>query len=109
VRITAQLIDATSGTHLWADRFDVSLEDVFDLQDKVASSVAGIIEPTLQAAETASSAYHPTNDLTAYDPTCALMIPPGVLGEGWLGNGAPRDILLTGAIGRRTRISGSGG
>ena len=51
VRITAQLIDAETGTHLWADRFDGSLEDVFDLQDKVASSVAGVIEPALQAAE----------------------------------------------------------
>src|SRR6516162_1740244 len=56
VRITAQLIDAQSGAHLWADRFDGSLEDVFDLQDKVALSVAGVIEPTLQAAETARSA-----------------------------------------------------
>src|SRR5262249_48097259 len=43
VRITAQLIDATTGAHLWADRFDGSLEDVFDLQDKIASSVAGVI------------------------------------------------------------------
>jgi len=67
VRITAQLIDALSGTHLWADRFDGSLEDVFDLQDKVASSVAGVIEPALQAAETARSANRPTADLTAYD------------------------------------------
>ena len=67
VRITAQLIDALTGTHLWADRFDGSLEDVFDLQDKVASSVAGVIEPALQAAETARSADRPTNDLTAYD------------------------------------------
>jgi adenylate cyclase len=67
LRITAQLIDAVTGTHLWADRFDGSLEDVFELQDKVASSVAGIIEPTLQGAETAHSARRPTNDLTAYD------------------------------------------
>jgi TolB-like protein len=67
MRITAQLIDATAGTHLWADRFDGSLEDVFDLQDKVASSVAGVIEPALQAAETARSVSRPTNDLTAYD------------------------------------------
>jgi adenylate cyclase len=67
VRITAQLIDALSGAHLWADRFDGSLEDVFDLQDKVASSVAGVIEPTLQAAETARSASRPTTDLAAYD------------------------------------------
>jgi adenylate cyclase len=67
VRITAQLIDAVTGAHLWADRFDGSLEDVFDLQDKVASSVAGVIEPALQTAETARSAGRPTNDLTAYD------------------------------------------
>ena len=45
VRITAQLIDAVSGAHLWADRFDGALEDVFDLQDRVASNVAGVIEP----------------------------------------------------------------
>jgi adenylate cyclase len=49
VRITAQLIDAATGAHLWADRFDGSLEDVFELQDKVAISVAEIIEPTLLA------------------------------------------------------------
>jgi TolB-like protein/class 3 adenylate cyclase len=67
VRITGQLIDATTGVHLWADRFDGSLEDVFELQDKVASSVAGVIEPALQAAETARSAGRATNDLTAYD------------------------------------------
>src|SRR4029077_1056458 len=67
VRISGQLIDALSGTHLWADRFDGSLEDVFDLQDRVAVSVAGVIEPTLQAAETARSAGRPTADLTAYD------------------------------------------
>jgi adenylate cyclase len=67
VRITAQLIDAPTGTHLWADRFDGSLEDIFALQDRVAISVAGVIEPALQAAETARSANRPTNDLTAYD------------------------------------------
>ena len=67
VRITAQLIEALDGAHLWADRFDGSLEDIFDLQDKVASSVAGVIEPALQAAETAQSANRPTHDLTAYD------------------------------------------
>jgi adenylate cyclase len=67
VRITAQLIDTTTGAHLWADRFDGSLDDVFELQDKVASSVAGVIEPALQAAESARSAARPTADLTAYD------------------------------------------
>ncbi|MGE0257815.1 MAG: winged helix-turn-helix domain-containing tetratricopeptide repeat protein [Alphaproteobacteria bacterium] len=67
VRITAQLVDGETGAHLWADRFDGPLEDVFDLQDRVASSVAGVIEPALQAAETARTATRPTSDLTAYD------------------------------------------
>jgi adenylate cyclase len=67
VRITAQLVEAATGAHLWADRFDGSLEDVFDLQDKVASRVAGVIEPALQAAEIACRSNRPTNDLTAYD------------------------------------------
>jgi adenylate cyclase len=67
VRITGQLIDATNGAHLWADRFDGALEEVFDLQDKVAISVAGVIEPALQAAEMRRSAARPTADLTAYD------------------------------------------
>jgi TolB-like protein/DNA-binding winged helix-turn-helix (wHTH) protein len=67
VRISAQLIEAETGAHLWADRFDGSLEDVFDLQDMVASSVAGVIEPALQAAETARSASRRTSDLSAYD------------------------------------------
>jgi adenylate cyclase len=67
VRIAAQLIDASNGAHLWADRFDGLLEDVFELQDKIAFGVAGVIEPALQAAETVRSAARPTDDLTAYD------------------------------------------
>jgi len=67
VRITAQLIEAETGAHLWADHFDGLLEDVFDLQDKVASGVAGVIEPTLQIAEVERASRRPTNDLAAYD------------------------------------------
>jgi adenylate cyclase len=67
VRITAQLIEAETGAHLWADRFDGSLEDVFELQEQVATSVAGVIEPALQTAESARSAHRPTSDLSAYD------------------------------------------
>jgi tetratricopeptide (TPR) repeat protein len=67
VRITAQLIEAETGAHLWADRFDGSMEDVFDLQDRVATSVAGVIEPALVAAETRRARARPTSDLTAYD------------------------------------------
>jgi TolB-like protein len=67
VRIAAQLIEASSGAHLWADRFDGSLKEVFELQDRVASNIAGAIVATLHAAETARSAARPTRDLTAYD------------------------------------------
>jgi TolB-like protein len=67
VRISAQLIEAETGAHLWADCFDGSLEDVFDLQDKVASSVSGAIEPELQAAETVRSASRRTSDLGTYE------------------------------------------
>src|SRR5262249_41037680 len=67
VRITAQLIDAATGAHLWADRFDGSLEDVFELQEQVSISVAGVIEPALEAAEIHRSAERPTSDVTAYD------------------------------------------
>ena len=67
LRITSQLIDTTSGAHLWADRFDGSIEKVFDIQDAVATSVAGIIEPTLHTAEMTRSVNRPTSDLTAYD------------------------------------------
>jgi len=67
VRITAQLIEAETGAHLWADHFDGAIEDVFDLQDRVASSVAGVIEPTLHAAEIARSARHADPEVTAHD------------------------------------------
>jgi TolB-like protein/class 3 adenylate cyclase len=67
IRVTGQLIEAESGKHLWADRFDGSLEDVFELQDQVATNVAAIIGPALQTAEIARSSVRPTSDLTAYD------------------------------------------
>lgn len=67
VRITARLVDTETGVHLWGDHFDGSLEDVFELQDRVGSSVAGVIEPTLHAAEQHRSIKKPTRDPTAYD------------------------------------------
>ena len=81
VRITAQLIDASTGAHLWADRFDGSLEDVFELQDKVASSVAGVIEPALQAAETARSAGRPTDRSHRLRPLSARLCDVLVVGK----------------------------
>ena len=67
VRITGQLIDATTGVHLWADRFDSLLEDIFDLQDQVTSSVIGAIAPQLQRAEIERAQRKPTGSLQAYD------------------------------------------
>jgi TolB-like protein len=67
VRITGQLIDAATGNHLWADRFDGPLEDVFDLQDQVTASVVGAITPTLEQAEIERAAHKPTESLDAYD------------------------------------------
>jgi TolB-like protein/class 3 adenylate cyclase len=67
VRISGQLIDASTGTHLWADRFDGALEDIFDLQDQVTASVVGAISPKLEQAEIERSRRKPTDSLDAYD------------------------------------------
>jgi TolB-like protein/class 3 adenylate cyclase len=67
VRITGQLIDAATGAHIWADRFDGMLDDIFELQDQVASSVVGAIEPKLQQSEIERVARKPTASLGAYD------------------------------------------
>jgi len=67
VRITGQLIDTTTGAHIWADRFDGALDDIFELQDQVASSVAGAIEPKLRESEIERAGRKPTEKLTAYD------------------------------------------
>ena len=73
VRITGQLIDATSGAHIWADRIDGSLDDIFELQDQVAASVAGAIEPRLRVAEIERVSRKPTESLML--TTC--------ISEGW--------------------------
>jgi len=67
VRITGQLIDMATGAHIWADRFDGALDDIFELQDQVASSVAGAIEPKLRQSEIERASGKPTANLTAYD------------------------------------------
>ena len=67
VRITGQLIDTSSGAHIWADRIDGELEDIFELQDQVTSKVVGAIEPKLRLSEIARAARKPTDSLDAYD------------------------------------------
>jgi adenylate cyclase len=67
IRITGQLVDAATGAHLWADRFDGALEDIFDLQDRVTASVVGAIGPKLEQAEIERAKRKPTESLDAYD------------------------------------------
>jgi adenylate cyclase len=67
VRITCQLIEAATGGHVWADRFEGDLADIFELQDRITESVVGAIEPNLQRAEIARASAKPTESLDAYD------------------------------------------
>jgi TolB-like protein len=67
IRITGQLVDASSGTHLWADRFEGTLDDIFELQDQVATSIVGAIAAQLERAEIERARRKPTGNLSAYD------------------------------------------
>jgi TolB-like protein len=67
VRITGQLVEAETGTHLWADKFDGTLDDVFDLQDRITASVVGIVEPNLRQAEIERARRKRPDNLGAYD------------------------------------------
>jgi adenylate cyclase len=67
LRITGQLVDTGSGAHIWANRFDGPLDDVFDLQDRVSMAVAGVVEPTITQAEIERVSHKPSESLLAYD------------------------------------------
>jgi TolB-like protein/class 3 adenylate cyclase/Tfp pilus assembly protein PilF len=67
LRITAQLIDAASGSHLWADRYDGTLDDIFDLQDQITERVVSAVEPKLRATEIARVGLKRPESLDAYD------------------------------------------
>ncbi len=67
VRITGQLIDATSGAHIWAERFEGTLDDIFELQDQISASVVGAIARQLEMAEIERAKRKPTGSLDAYD------------------------------------------
>jgi adenylate cyclase len=67
LRITAQLIDTTTGIHLWVDRFDGAIEDIFGLQDQVTTSVVGAITPSVERAEIDRALLKSTDSLAAYD------------------------------------------
>jgi adenylate cyclase len=67
LRVSCVLIDATSGKHIWAERYDGTVENIFDLQDRITSSIIATIQPEVQRAEIARAQAKPTNNLTAYD------------------------------------------
>jgi TolB-like protein/Tfp pilus assembly protein PilF len=67
LRVTAQLVDAQSGAHIWANKFDGLLADVFDMQDDITAQVAGIVEPSIQQAEIDRARRKPPENLDAYD------------------------------------------
>jgi TolB-like protein len=67
IRITGQLVDASAGTHLWADRFEGRLDDIFELQDQIATSIVGAIASQLERAEIERARRKPTGSLSAYD------------------------------------------
>ena len=71
IRIIGQLIEAATDRHLWADKFDGSLEDVFDLQDQVTTSVVGLIAPTVERAEIEGPIKNPLTNWTATTSICA--------------------------------------
>lgn len=75
VRITGQLIDAATGAHLWAERFDGALADIFDLQDEMTASVVGAISPKLMQAEIERAKHKPTENLDAYDLYLKALVP----------------------------------
>jgi TolB-like protein len=67
VRITGQLVDATTGATLWSERFDGTIDDIFDLQDQMTENVVGAIAPRLEHAEIERAKHKPTGSLDAYD------------------------------------------
>jgi adenylate cyclase len=94
VRISCQLVEAASGQHVWSERFDGTMEDSFDLQDRIVESVIGSVGPVLRGSETERAARKPEADQDIYDLTLRAMLPAfaetpeendralGLLGEG---------------------------
>jgi adenylate cyclase len=67
LRVTAQLVEAETGAHLWADKFDGGLKDVFEFQDQITERVVGIVEPSVQKSELERSRRKPPENPGAYD------------------------------------------
>ena len=79
-RVTGQLVEAETRNHVWADRYDGAMADVFELQDRITAAVAGVLEPSIRRAEIARAMRKPTSDQTAYDLYLRAM--PGIDAHG---------------------------
>ena len=89
VRITGQLVDTATGAHLWADHFDGSLDDIFDLQDQLTATIVGAIAPRVEQAEIERAKRKPTDRLDAYDYYLR-----GVAGQNLRGAAEARKLFL---------------
>jgi adenylate cyclase len=69
LRITVQLVETSAGAHIWAEKYDGSLEDIFDLQDRITEQVAGALQPSIRLAEIERIRRKPPQDMSAYDHT----------------------------------------
>ena len=96
-RVTGQLVEAETRNHVWADRYDGAMADVFELQDRITTAVAGVLEPRIRRAEIARAMRKPTSDHTAYDLYLRAM--PGIYGITKVGYDSAKG-LLEGAIAR---------
>jgi adenylate cyclase len=80
LRIIAQLIDATTGSHIWSERYDGELADIFDLQDQVTEAIVGALEPTITLSEIERAKRKRPDNLDAYD--CVMRALPAVWSHG---------------------------
>jgi TolB-like protein len=103
IRINAQLIDASTGGHIWADRFDGALEDVFELQDRITEQVVTAVAPHVFSAEVERARRKPTNDLQAYD--LLMRASPGLNNSAIAADRDQAQLLLQGALERDPRFT----
>ena len=80
LRVTGQLVEAETGNHVWAERYDGVMSDVFELQDQITAAVAGVLEPSIRRAEMNRAVRKPTSDLTQGDCISKQGQEPGEVG-----------------------------
>ena len=91
LRVTGQLIEAETGNHVWAERYDGAISDVFELQDQITAAVAGVLEPSIRRAEIERAVRKPTSDLTVYDLYLRAM--PGLFARSKAGYESAKSLM----------------